>query len=160
MINFKKFKGSSVWILVDPILIKDELRNELSKCKKINVVNLFKNTINSHIDFYSSPLLISIDSRGEVFLNRVVDLCAEASSPLIIFSTNVSEVRVIGNFKKMMFPIVDDKMNFFRFYEYHFFIKLKEIFSNEIIFDDFLDIYCLSDDYSSYSETLKIKKVK
>jgi len=74
MLKIDKFKGNNVYALVDAILISDFLKDWLASNPNIPIFNLFESTINSHIDLFSSPLLLDNNKCYEFFytLKKVI----------------------------------------------------------------------------------------
>ncbi|QIO04787.1 DUF4123 domain-containing protein [Acinetobacter shaoyimingii] len=155
----KKIKGENVFLLVDPILISDQIKDILNKSKNTQVYSLFEGTINSHIDFFSSPLLLNYKKLNDSELDSIVDLCVQTKSALSIFSSKEKIDKKIAILKRMMFPIVNEKIQFFRFYEFMYFSKLDEIFDNNEIYKSFIELYLLVDDYKSFEANYIFKRV-
>lgn len=155
----KNIKGENVFLLVDPILISDQIKDILNKSKSIQVYNLFEGTINSHIDFFSSPLLLNYKNLNNSELGSIVDLCVQTKSALSIFSSKEKNDKKIAILKRMMFPIVNEKIQFFRFYESMYFSKLDRIFDNNKIYESFIELYLLVDDYESFEANYIFKRI-
>lgn len=150
MFKVNKFKGEKVYALIDAILISDFLKNWLKLNSHLKVHNLFKSTINSHIDFFSSPLLINITNLSFIEIENLVLEIGELSPAISIFSTNLDETMVLKKMKLMMFPLVDGNMKFFRFYDPFYFSNLKLIFNDFRCYEGFLDLFCLIDNFKKY----------
>lgn len=159
MYKIDKFKGKNVYALVDAILIREFLINWLKENKKINVINLFEDTLNSHIDKFSSPLLLDFSILNIENIEYFIESVSGIFPALNIFSTDLDEKELIRKFKLMMFPLINGKSQFFRFYDPLFFSKLNEIFSQYNMQEDFIDLYSLLDEFNCYKETYTLRRI-
>ncbi len=159
MLKIDKFKGNNVYALVDAILIREFLIDWINRNKNIGLINLFEGTVNSHIDKFSSPLLLDFSYLDILKIQEFVVGVHEVFPSLSIFSTDLDILKLSQKFKFMMFPQIDGKTHFFRFYDPLFFSKLNEIFSGYDMHDDFLDLYSLLDDFNNYKESYTLKRI-
>lgn len=154
----QKLKSKYIYILVDTILVGDFLVDWLN-CNKVEVFNLFKGTLNSHIDFYSSPLLLNVSSLNIYKIDNLIQNIKKIAPALVLLNTNYETNEIVKLFKEMMFPLQDQELVFFRFYDPVFFSKINLIFEDINISNYFSDIYCLLEDMNSYQKENILKRV-
>lgn len=159
MFKIDKFRGEGVYALVDAILISNFLKNWLKLNPNLKVYNLFESTINSHIDYFSSPLLINITNLSLKEIENLVNKVDEIFPVISIFSTNLEESILLKKLKFMMFPLIQGEMKFFRFYDPLYFSNLKLIFNDLKCYEYFLDIFCLVDSLDSFERKHKLIRV-
>lgn len=155
----EELNSENKYLLVDSILIKEELKLWLKNKDSIKIINLFENTIHSHIDLFSSPLIIDITNVDIVDVEKLILSIPNSRQCLTIFSIKIELSKILNKFKFMMFPTVKGKVIFFRFYDPIYFSKLNFIFNDEFVFKNFRYIYCLIDELNSYESKLKLVKV-
>lgn len=159
MYKFKEFKGNNIYILLDSILAADYMQDWFRNHNNLKRYNLFESTVNSHIDFFASPLLLDVTYLNSDKINEFIVNFSKLSSSLNIFSTNLDINELLIKLKPMMFPEIDGKRKFFRFYDPLYFSKLDEIFDDKKIYNVFSELYCLMSKKNSYKYELEIIKV-